>query len=84
MDTIVLKINTNILKSKRIEKGYSQENLAKKLNMSSITYGAKERGEYEFTPTEILKLALILNLTLSDVNIIFFANKVTEMLNMKQ
>lgn len=81
MDILALKINTNILKSKRIEKGYSQEALAKKLDMSSITFGAKERGEYEFSPTEILKLVFILNLTLEDVNIIFFANQITKMLN---
>lgn len=76
-----IKIDTNTLKAKRVVKGLSQKELANKLDLSSITYGAKERGESEFSATEIVTLSLVLQLTLAEVNLIFFENRITEMLN---
>lgn len=81
INELEIKTNTNLLKAKRIEFGYNQENMGDFLKISSISYGLKERGEYEFTQTELVTLILLLKLTPKDVNAIFFANQITDWLN---
>ena len=49
-------MNTLMLVSKRNLKGYSQEQTAKMLGLSSVQYGKKERGEKDFKANEIKKL----------------------------
>lgn len=78
---IEIKTNTNLLKAKRVEYGYNQENMANFLNISSISYGMKERGEYDFSQTEIAILIVVLKLSFKEVNAIFFANRITDVLN---
>ncbi len=39
--------------------GLSQENIAKELNISRVTYRKKENGEKDFTRTEMIKLTEI-------------------------
>ena len=48
-------MNTLMLVSKRNLKGYSQEQTAKMLGLSSVQYGKKERGEKDFKANEIKK-----------------------------
>lgn len=81
INELEIKTNTNLLKAKRIEFGYNQENMGDFLKISSISYGLKERGEYEFTQMELFTLILLLKLTPKDVNAIFFANQITDWLN---
>ena len=76
-----VRTNTNLLKSKRVEYGYSQENMSNFLGISGISYGMKERGEYDFSQTEIAIIIEVLKLTFKEVNAIFFANRITEVLN---
>ncbi len=65
-------MNTLLLISKRNLKGYSQEQTAKLLNLSSVQYGKKERGEKDFKTGEIKKLRILLNLSDQDILDIFF------------
>lgn len=81
---IELKTNTNLLKAKRTEYGYNQENMSDFLDITSISYGLKERGEYEFTQTEIVIIGIVLKLSLKEINAIFFDNKITERLKIKR
>lgn len=76
-----MKTNTNLLKAKRVEHGYTQEDMSKFLKLSSISYGMKERGEYDFSQSEIDTIIKTLNLSSREANDIFFENKFTDMLN---
>lgn len=75
------KINTAKLRAKRVENGYSMENLAKKIGRTSKAYENKEKGITEFTRSEILDLIVILKLSVKEVFEIFFASQLTEMIN---
>ena len=70
-------INLNKLRGKRVELGFSQEELAKLLSINPVTYQRKESGVREFTSSELSKLGSILKLTLREVNDIFFGNTLT-------
>lgn len=65
-------MDTLLLISKRNLKGFSQEQTAKLLNLSSVQYGKKERGEKDFKTSEIKKLRILLNLTDEEIINIFF------------
>ncbi len=65
-------MNTLLLISKRNLKGYSQEQTAKMLGLSSVQYGKKERGEQDFKTKEIKKLKILLDLTDQEIIDIFF------------
>lgn len=67
-------MNSNLLKSKRIFKGLLQRKAAEKLNLTEKTYNHKENGKVEFKANEILTISTILDLTMKDVNEIFFDN----------
>ena len=65
-------MDTLLLISKRNLKGFSQEQTAKLLNLSSVQYGKKERGEKDFKTSEIKKLRILLNLKDEEIINIFF------------
>ncbi len=66
-------MNNLKLKSKRIEKGLTQKELAKKIGIVEVSYNRKELGSREFTCSEISKLAIALSLTNDELIEIFFA-----------
>lgn len=51
----------------RKENRLKQVDIAKKLDIHSVTYSRKETGEKEFTLTEALKLAEIFETTVDDL-----------------
>lgn len=55
------------LRGKRVEKGYSQESLAKELNLSTNAYNLKETGKREFKMREINLLLKLLDCTYEDI-----------------
>lgn len=57
----------NRLKAKRIELGYTQKELAKKIDMSFSTYVLKENGKTEFKMREISKILKVLNCKYEDI-----------------
>lgn len=57
------KTKTNMLKAKRALFGYSQTDVAQKLNTSIITYGKKERGDLDFTQSDLYILKELLALS---------------------
>lgn len=63
----------NKLKGKIIECGYSTEQIAKILGVNPATLYRKLAHESEFTRNEIATLKVTLNLTVQDVDDIFFA-----------
>lgn len=68
-------MNIKALKSKRVLKGISQSEMAERLGISLVTYNKKETGKIEFKRDEIEKIAVILELSISDVDEIFFDKK---------
>lgn len=71
------KMNTLELKSARIKRGLTQVDIAEKMNISSISYSLKERGKRDFTINEVSNIIKILNLSLLEINAIFFDNQLT-------
>jgi DNA-binding XRE family transcriptional regulator len=67
-------MNSKLLKSKRIFKGILQKNAAQKLGLTEKTYNHKENGKIQFKANEILTISILLDLTMEDVNEIFFDN----------
>lgn len=67
-------MNSKLLKSKRIFKGILQKNAAQKLGLTEKTYNHKENGKIQFKANEILTISILLDLTMKDVNEIFFDN----------
>ena len=55
------------LKGKRVEKGLSQAEISKKLNMSISTYNLKENGIREFTISECIEIMQLLECTFEDI-----------------
>ena len=60
------------LKGKRVEKGYTQTDMANFIEKSFDSYSKKERGEVLFTPNEEEIIAIKLQLSLLEFNEIFF------------
>lgn len=71
------KMNTLELKSARIKRGLTQVDIAEKMNISSISYSLKERSKRDFTINEVSNIIKILNLSLLEINAIFFDNQLT-------
>ena len=67
-------MNALKLKSLRIEKGYTQADMAEKIEKSNDSYAKKERGEVEWTPEEMCIVAIALDMTFELFNYIFFEN----------
>ena len=55
------------LRGKRVEKGYSQADLAKLLGISTNAYNLKENGKYEFILSEIQDLLYYLDCDFDDI-----------------
>ena len=55
------------LRGKRVEKGYSQQELAKLLELSTNAYNLKERGIREFKVREINMLLKLLDCKYEDI-----------------
>lgn len=55
------------LRAKRVEKGYTQDELAKKIGVSIATYNRYEIGKTEMTETTINKLLQILECKYEDI-----------------
>lgn len=55
------------LKGKRVEKGITQTEMAKLLNMAVATYNFKENGKVEFSMTECIEIMKILECTFEDI-----------------
>ena len=55
------------LKAKRVERGFTQEELAKKLGMNTATYNRKELGIVDFTLGEIQDLMYYLDCEFNDI-----------------
>ncbi|HHV42816.1 MAG TPA: helix-turn-helix transcriptional regulator [Clostridiaceae bacterium] len=77
-------MGVNRVKVARICKNLTQDEVSKLLGVTISTYNRKELGLVDFKREEVLRLAKILDLTLQDVNEIFFNNKLTDMLNKNQ
>lgn len=56
-------MNTNMLKGKIVENGYSQRTLAKKISMSVNTLNEKLNGKRPFNTDEVILLCEVLGIT---------------------
>lgn len=68
-------MNSSKLKGLRVEKGKTQEEMAKAIEKSLDSYAKKERGEVIFLPDEIAIISNLLEMTFEQVNDIFFDGK---------
>ena len=68
--TVLLK-----LRGKRVEKGYSQHQLAQLLHLSTNAYNLKEIGKREFKMSEINQLLELLDCKYEDI---FFQKEVNK------
>ncbi len=57
----------NIIKKKRLDKGYSQEELAEKSDLHRTYIGMIERGEKNITLLNIEKIAKALDIDIKDL-----------------
>lgn len=64
-------MDTDKLKSKRREKGYTQKKIAKEINMTEVSYNRKENGMREFSCSELNDVMRVLKLTQVEVIEIF-------------
>ena len=55
------------LKGARVEKGLTQEDMAKRIGISTYSYLMKENGKRDFTLTEMKKICEILGKELSEI-----------------
>lgn len=55
------------LKGKRVEKGLTQPQIAKLLDMAVSTYNLKENGTREFSMSECIQIMKILECTFEDI-----------------
>lgn len=55
------------LKGKRVEKGLTQPDMAKLLNMAVSTYNLKENGIREFSVNECIEIMKILDSKFEDI-----------------
>lgn len=65
-------MNSLELKFARQREGLSQREMAEAIKKSIDSYSKKERGKVSFSPDEILKATLRLNLNYEQFNMIFF------------
>ena len=68
-------ISMNLLKRMRYFKGYKQYEMADEIGISRQAYNYKENGKLCFNTYEIIKISERLELTLQQVNEIFFYGK---------
>lgn len=65
-------MNTNILKGKMVEKGFTQEKLAEAVGISTNSMSRKLLGERQFRLGEVVKICEVLEI--DDPRDIFFTN----------
>lgn len=65
-------MNTLKLKFSRMQKGVTQRQMAKYLDISEKTYSIKETGKSEFDRNEISKIIKALELSTEELYTIFF------------
>lgn len=70
-------MNGNLLKGKIVEKGYTQDQLAKRIGISGNSLSRKILGKREFTLSEVIKICNTLEI--SDPSAIFFDDSVPKM-----
>lgn len=66
-----IKLNLRRLKGLRVEKGLSQEDMAKLIGMPHSSYQRKESGKNQFLLTEAYSISIVLNKEIRDI---FFTN----------
>ena len=71
------------IKGARTRLGYTQEQMAEKLDMSVYSYRKKESGEIKFTEKEKFALAKILELSLGQLNDYLFDGQLDYFFNRK-
>ena len=67
------------LRALRARKNLTQEDIAKILGITTRTYASKERGEHQFTISEVYKICDYFKVSPMDI---FFTNQCTEMVNL--
>lgn len=71
-----MKLNLNLIKEKRKEKGYNIDEMAYKLGLTNGSmYYKREAGHYKFKAEEVMMLANILEIPL---NHLFLSNEISE------
>ncbi len=60
-----------LLKSKRVLKGLTQKQVAKKIGINTKSYNLKENGKVKFSIEEAFKTSKCLGLTLDEFNDVF-------------
>lgn len=65
-------MNVRLLKSKRAAKGLNQTEASSMIGLGTSRYCLKENGNYPFTLREVQAMSSVYDLTLDDVNAIFF------------
>lgn len=70
--------NSRKLKAARIEKGLSQTDVSKSLNIAPATYSLKECGKRDFTQNEISILADLLELDATNIKEIFLTQNLPQ------
>ncbi len=58
-------MNLAKLKGLRVEHGFTQKEMAQKMNIGIVTYTLKENGKRDFSSKELAKLCEILNVEAS-------------------
>lgn len=66
-------MNYNEFKAARVKKGHTQESIAGALGMCKSTISKKERGIINFTVNEVVVLKNLLELSVDEVDRIFFS-----------
>ncbi len=77
MDAVKEKVIGNI-KTIRETKNYSEEYMADKMGISQSTYNRKENGEGDFTLTELINLAGVLEVSVSKIIELDLARIITQ------
>lgn len=67
-------MNSNKLKAIIMEKGYTQSEVAVKMNMAKNTFNSRVNGHSEFTVLELKKLCELLQISKKQMYEIFFCN----------
>jgi len=70
-----MEFDFNRLKAERIAKGYSQKEIAEKLNWSRSAYTKREKGSVSLGVDELAEIATVLGLPENRINI-FFNSKI--------
>ncbi len=63
-----MKMNLEVIKEKRIDKNYTINDMASKLNLANgSVYWKREAGQYKFKPEELMMVSKILGIPFSNL-----------------